>query len=304
MKLRKDSGRVSALFVSIVLSVLLTLRVCCAADEVGLFESLKGSSIPIEKLKGDISDEWKDASRTVLSVADGQMKVLIKHDQKYLYLAFDIDDSTKENDDEIQIYFDTLHNKGKSLDQPDDRHYAIRRSGRIFGKDSWDAAVAERSGGWELEGRVSLSSLNNPRPGSTLGLRIYHKDRSNGLTIWPQGSYYPDSWGDLALAKEGELLPVQDQPPTVSISITPEKVRVEETFRVLLKAEDDVGLQSMWWWGENTGIPELDKAHTARIFGKSATSSWSLTATKEGVFTLAANARDYHYGFFWGNSCG
>jgi hypothetical protein len=85
---------------------------------------------------------------------------------------------------------------------------------------------------------------------------------------------------------------VREKPPTVTISVSPEEVEVGETFRVLLKSEDDVGLQSMWWWGEDTGIPELDKRHTARIFGKSATSGWRTTATEPGTFTLAADAQD------------
>jgi sulfatase modifying factor 1 len=294
MKLGRDSGRIVTAFVSIILCVGLSLRVCSAADETSLLESPRGNSVPIEKLEGPIGDEWTDAARTILPAADGEMEVMIKHDQDYLYLAFDIDDSTKENNDEIQIYFDTLHNKGRNFNQPDDKQYVIWRSGRKF-LDAIEAAVAERSGGWQLEGRVPLPSLNNPQPGSTLGFRIYHRDKARGLTFWPQGSYYPDSWGDLIFAKDAGPLPPQDQPPTISILVTPERVQVGETFRVLLKAEDDVGLQSMWWWGENTGIPELDKAHTVEVSGNSASSDWKVPATQEGTFTLLANARDSAY---------
>jgi hypothetical protein len=107
----------------------------------------------------------------------------------------------------------------------------------------------------------------------------------------PEEKVMPSERGEV-LTKPEEA---EDKPPKVFISVTPEKVRVGETFRVLLKAEDDVGLQSMWWWGESTGIPELDKDHTARIFGKSAASTWRITATKEGTFTLAADARDSAY---------
>ncbi len=88
---------------------------------------------------------------------------------------------------------------------------------------------------------------------------------------------------------------MEDKPPTVSITVIPKMLRLGETFKVLLKAEDDVGLQSMWWWGENTGIPELDKAHMARASGTRASFAWTVTATKEDTYTLAANARDSAY---------
>jgi len=193
---------------------LLSFGTCSIAGQVELLEAPGGTAIPLERLEGSIGDEWNDAARTVLSVAGGKTEVLIKHDQEYLYLAFDIDDDTKEDNDEIQIYLDTLHNRGKSFNQPDDRKYHVSRTGQIFGKDSWEAAVAESSSGWQLEGRVSLSSLNSPQPGSTLGLRVYHRDTSKGAIIWPQGSYLPDTWGDLRLQKEEELLSLEDEAPT------------------------------------------------------------------------------------------
>jgi hypothetical protein len=102
---------------------------------------------------------------------------------------------------------------------------------------------------------------------------------------------------DLELAKRKEVVTEPEDPegkhPTVVIWVTPEEVRVGETFTVYLKAKDDVKLQSMWWWEKNTGIPELDKDHTARIFGTYAASSWPVTATEAGTFTLVADARDH-----------
>jgi len=102
---------------------------------------------------------------------------------------------------------------------------------------------------------------------------------------------------DLELAKRKEVVTEPKDPegkhPTVVIWVTPEEVRVGETFTVYLKAKDDVKLQSMWWWGKNTGIPELDKDHTARIFGTYAASHWPVTATEAGTFTLVADARDH-----------
>ncbi|MFQ6066058.1 MAG: sugar-binding protein [bacterium] len=294
MKLEKEGLRIIRVVFSMLVLVFLAPKICYASGKIGSFESLRGKAVPIEKLEGHIGGEWEDAARTILPVADGEMMVLLKHDREYLYLAFDIDDTTEKNRDEIQIYFDTLHNKGKGLNQPDDRHYVVWRSGQKFGDDI-EAAVEERSGGWELEGRVSLSNLNNPQPGSVLGLRIYHRDTASGVTVWPQGSYYPDTWGDLVLKGEEEVPSVKDKPPTVFISVSPEKVRVGETFKVTVRGEDDVGLQAIWWWGEKTGVPELDRAHLAECEGKSFISTWVVTATEEGVFKLAADAGDSAY---------
>jgi hypothetical protein len=101
---------------------------------------------------------------------------------------------------------------------------------------------------------------------------------------------------DLEPAKKKGAVTEPEEPegkhPTVVIWVTPEEVRVGETFKVYLEAKDDVELQSMWWKGKNTGIPQLDKKHTARLFGKSATSHWPITATEQGTFILVADARD------------
>jgi len=104
----------------------------------------------------------------------------------------------------------------------------------------------------------------------------------------------PEEELELAKRKKVVIEPeeAEGKHPTVVIWVTPEEVRVGETFTVYLKAKDDVELESMWWWGKNTGIPELDKDHTARLFGAYATSNWPITATEEGTFTLVADARD------------
>jgi hypothetical protein len=99
------------------------------------------------------------------------------------------------------------------------------------------------------------------------------------------------------LAFKGEILTAsaQDRPPTVSIAVTPERVEVGKIFKVTVEAEDDVDLQAMWWWAENSGIAEWDKAHFLECSGKNARWVWEVTAVKEGTFTFAANARDSAY---------
>jgi len=94
-----------------------------------------------------IGPEWNDAAISTFSIPDGEMKIYLKYDEDYLYLALDLDDTTREENDEIQLYFGTLLNWGQEFNQPDDRHYGVWRVGKTFVKDPWVVAVGERPGG-------------------------------------------------------------------------------------------------------------------------------------------------------------
>lgn len=99
------------------------------------------------------------------------------------------------------------------------------------------------------------------------------------------------------LAFKGHILTAsaQDGPPTVSITVTPKRVEVGKIFKVTVEAEDDINLQAMWWWAENSGIAGWDKAHFVECSDRSSQRVWEVTAVKEGTFAFAANARDSAY---------
>jgi len=162
--------------------------------------SSSGRSIAETEVQGVIGPEWNDVNGVEIAAAVGTMKVLVKHDAAHLYLAFDVDDATRKDNDEVQIYLDTLHNGGDAFGQPDDRHYGIWRGGKVFGNPTRRFNASERTGGWQIECCIRLADLNAPGPGSTMGLRLYQRDTDRRHVVWPKGSYAPSTWGDLTLA--------------------------------------------------------------------------------------------------------
>ncbi|MFH1380458.1 MAG: Ig-like domain-containing protein [bacterium] len=86
-------------------------------------------------------------------------------------------------------------------------------------------------------------------------------------------------------------------PPTVNMIVLPPKVVRGETARVMVYAADDLNLSALWWWGQNTGDPELDKAHWFSCSGSSAGNMWLISTEnlEPGTYTFGANARDSAY---------
>lgn len=85
--------------------------------------------------------------------------------------------------------------------------------------------------------------------------------------------------------------------PTVKISVSPQRVRRNEPFSVKVTATAPYGLTALWWFGQNTGIADIDKAHWQNAGGEPVyTFTWAdVRIDKAGTFTLGANARDVRY---------
>lgn len=86
--------------------------------------------------------------------------------------------------------------------------------------------------------------------------------------------------------------------PTVIISVAPAKVKPGDPFKVKVTGSAPFGLNAVWWFGDNTGIPDIDQAHWQNVTGakKVYTHEWDATISKKGTFRLGANARDVIYG--------
>lgn len=86
--------------------------------------------------------------------------------------------------------------------------------------------------------------------------------------------------------------------PSVSISITPKVVKKGKPFAVKAAGSAPFGLKSIWWFGDNTGIPDIDQAHKEDLSGapKVHTHSWEgISINKVGTYKLGVNARDVKY---------
>jgi subtilisin family serine protease len=86
--------------------------------------------------------------------------------------------------------------------------------------------------------------------------------------------------------------------PTVKISVSPETVERNQPFDVTVTGSAPFGLTAVWWFGQGTGIPDIDTAHWHNVTGAEPvyTRTWTgVTISQRGTFTLAANARDVQY---------
>lgn len=86
--------------------------------------------------------------------------------------------------------------------------------------------------------------------------------------------------------------------PTVKIFVSLKVVRVNKPFTVKVTASAPFGLKALWWFGKNTGITAIDKAHWKDVSGAKSvyTYVWNnVRISKKGTFTLGANARDVRY---------
>jgi hypothetical protein len=92
------------------------------------------------------------------------------------------------------------------------------------------------------------------------------------------------------------FLKQSDQPPTVNISIRPSAVKRGKNFTVTVHFRDDRGLESIWWFGEQTGDNNIDKAHWFDCNGKQSCAFNEIVSTQViGNLMLLANARDLAY---------
>lgn len=87
--------------------------------------------------------------------------------------------------------------------------------------------------------------------------------------------------------------------PRVQVIASKRVVKVGEPFDVKVIGSASAGLKAIWWFGQGTGIAELDRAHWHAVPGapKYAEHVWSgVTIGKAGTYTLGANSRDVKYG--------
>lgn len=95
-----------------------------------------------------------------------------------------------------------------------------------------------------------------------------------------------------------QILRIMDAAPVVNLAISPSTTTISKEFTIEVSGTDEKGrgLASIWWWGDNTGIAELNMTHTFDCRGsKSCTNRWKVSTSTPGNFKFCANARDTDY---------
>ena len=86
--------------------------------------------------------------------------------------------------------------------------------------------------------------------------------------------------------------------PQVQIIASKRVVAVGETFSIKVIASATAGLTALWWFGRETGITAMDKAHWHDLSGEPFHEEvWeNISLNAAGVYTFGANSRDVLYG--------
>jgi hypothetical protein len=85
-----------------------------------------------------------------------------------------------------------------------------------------------------------------------------------------------------------------DEPPALTLTVVPTQVLPSETFTITFEASDDLGMDLVIVWGEDTGEPALDMGRVFTCTTVVCTATWPITWTQEfsAVLSLVAVARD------------
>lgn len=84
--------------------------------------------------------------------------------------------------------------------------------------------------------------------------------------------------------------------PWVDVDISPNEVAVGAPINIRVNARALSGLDMYWWFGNGTGITDLDKAHTMSGGGSSTGDyTWTIQIDQPGTYSFGANARDVLY---------
>ncbi len=83
-----------------------------------------------------------------------------------------------------------------------------------------------------------------------------------------------------------------DRPPTVVVQLSSPHPFVAEIFQVTVTAEDDVGLESIWWWFENPPPGDSGPVQPFSCSGPTCSNTWSKSVGTPGIYTIQARARD------------
>jgi subtilisin family serine protease len=103
-----------------------------------------------------------------------------------------------------------------------------------------------------------------------------------------------DAAGFSERAGHGRVSAARALVPTVAIAVTPAVVQVGQPFGITVTASAPFGIASVWWFGQGTGLPDLDAPHVRTLDGEYVrTVTWSgISIDAPGEYSFGADARD------------
>ena len=84
-----------------------------------------------------------------------------------------------------------------------------------------------------------------------------------------------------------------NNPPSIALDLSNDRVNRGDTFSVRLKANDDSGVDGIWWWATSTNDGSLRDTHTFDCHGANpCIQSWDVSTDDTGTITIHAMSRD------------
>jgi hypothetical protein len=169
-----------------------------------------GGETPV--IDGTISTgEWNDAFNREVSASTAPYTVYTKVDGSYLFVAFQVLDSTVSSDDYTSIYLDVNHDGHiNGALETDDFNLVIYRNGNgaeyiggswtLTSVSDWIYASSDSGSSYSTEYRIDYSKIGvTPDAYKILGFGIERYDSVSGLSVWFSGfvSLDESTWGDL-----------------------------------------------------------------------------------------------------------
>jgi len=87
--------------------------------------------------------------------------------------------------------------------------------------------------------------------------------------------------------------PSGDAPPVLKLTLSDDRIGQGDTFTITLEANDDKGVDSMWWWATSTDDNDMRNTHSFDCNGATpCRNSWDRSTNDTGTNTIHAQAKD------------
>ncbi|MFH0891176.1 MAG: sugar-binding protein, partial [Candidatus Falkowbacteria bacterium] len=313
---------------------------CGACPTAGSYTAKRASAAPT--IDGQLT-EYAEANTIVITNSRGTTGTYrLLWDSTALYIAAQVSDTqlaaigtTRDgslwNDDAIEMIFDTLNNRGTTMNSDDYKFFVnvlnVQNDSQIF-NTSWNASFTSRvsaqgtvnqSGntdtGYVIEIAIPWSAwrISVPAANTTWGFDLAQDDRNDlgqvVQTVWTNsddGDFNnPAGWGSMVLssltANVGGGGTDTVNPVVASFSIAPTSLSVGSSITANYTVTDNVALQRAELWRAPQGTNCTDTAKTgcvwsqvtsANITGTTRTGTFTSTLTAAGTFYYGLHAVD------------